>query len=111
MAEICNVIYRKITKDPRHKLVDPLQDYLEKSESCEERGKLLVSIIITFLRERLSIELIDFEELYKLTTIESSEFRIPRIFAEAITLSLRLPIRIKDLLHLVYIYLPTSKNL
>ena len=65
LAEICNAICRKI-KDSKYRLIDPLQDYIEKFKNYEEKCRLLISIIITFLRERLGVELIDSEELYEL---------------------------------------------
>jgi len=103
LVEVCNVICRKIVKEGS-KLVDPLQRYVDLYRDVKDKCKFLTSLIIGFLREKLGIEFIDDENLYRFEPANIDSIEMPRIFREAIELSYKINLRVKDLLHLVYAY-------
>ena len=102
LVEMCNVVCRKIVKEKKLRLIEPLQSYVDVHGSEEDRCRFLLSLIISFLKERLGIEFVDDENLYEFESIDLNELRIPRIFRETILLSQKIPLRIKDLLHVAY---------
>ncbi len=59
---------------------------------------------MSFLREKLGIKFIDDESLYEFVTVNIDSVKLPRMFKEAIGLSYKINLRVKDLLHLVYAY-------
>ena len=103
LVEACNVICRKIIKEEAG-LIDPLRRYVNKYKDTKDKCKFLISLIISFLKEKLGIEFIDDKRLYEFVTINIDDMKLPRIFKEAIELSYKINLRIKDLLHLVYAY-------
>jgi len=107
LVEACNVICRKIVKEGS-KLIDPLQRYVDMYRDAKDKCRLLISLIISFLREKLGIEFVDAENLYEFVTIGIDSMKMPRIFKEAIELSYKINLRVKDLLHLVYAYTLSS---
>lgn len=64
-----------------------------------------MSIIVSFLKERLHVKFIEEENLYKLVPTDFNKLRIPKLFKESMNLSHKLAIRIKDLLHLAYAFM------
>jgi len=102
LAEMCNTICRKIVKEKKWKLIEPLQEYVDVYRGVEERCRFLQSLIVSFLREKLGIEFVDEEDFYRFVLTGLNELKMPRVFKDSIDLSSRLGIRIKDLLHLVY---------
>ena len=105
LAEACNVICRKIIRERKWLLIEPLQRYVDAYKDVEERCQFLLSLIINFLRERLGIEFIDDESFYKFESIGFNRLRVARVFKVSTDLSYKLTLRIKDLLHLVYAYM------
>lgn len=101
LVETYNVICRKIVKEGS-KLIDPLQVYVDIYRDAKDKCRFLVSLIISFLREKLGIEFIDDEKLYEFVTVSMGGMELPRIFKEAIELSYKINLRVKDLLHLIY---------
>ncbi len=104
LVETCNTICKKIAKEKRWRLIDPLQGYVEIHKDYRDKCRFLVSLIFSFLKEKLNIEFVDIESLYEFETMSFNKLKIPRIFRESIELSYKLAIRIKDLLHLEYAY-------
>jgi len=104
LVETCNTICRKIVKEGKWSLIDPLQKYVGIYENTEERCRFLLSLIISFLKNRLGIEFVDEKGLYDFVLVGFNELRAPKVFKESIHLSHRLSLRIKDLLHLVYAF-------
>lgn len=102
LVELYSAVCRKLRRERRLRLVEPLQFYVDRLSGDEEVCRFLVSAMVSFLRERLGVEFADREDLYLFE--EAHGVRLPRIFGEAIGATPRLPIRIKDLLHLVYAY-------
>jgi len=102
LVEVCNTICRKIVREKKWRLVEPLQEYVGAYRGVEERCRFLQSLIISFLKEKLGIEFVDEEDFYRFVPTGLNELKIPRVFKNSIDLSSRLGIRIKDLLHLVY---------
>ena len=84
---------------------DPLQGYVDIHKDYRDRCRFLISLIYSFLKEKLNIEFVDNESLYEFETTNLNKLKMPRIFRESIELSYKLTIRIKDLLHLVYAYM------
>lgn len=105
LVETCNTICRKIIKERKLSLIDPLQMYVSIHKDIEDKYQFLLSLIINFLIERLNIKFVDEEAFYNFTPIDLSGLRIPKIFKKSIELSYKLSLRIKDLLHLVYAFL------
>ncbi len=101
LIETCNTICRKIVKEEA-KLIQPLQQYIEIYGDPEQRCRLLTSIIINFLYEKLGLNFIDLEDLYRFEPTGINKLKIPKIFKEAIELSYKINLRIKDLLHITY---------
>jgi len=105
LVETCNAICRKIIKEAGWRLIDPLQRYVNIFVDAEERCRYLLSVIISFLKEKLNIQFVEVEDFYVLVPTIFNELKIPKIFKESIDLSYKLTIRIKDLLHLVYAFM------
>ena len=103
LVEACNVICRKIVKEGS-KLIDPLQRYVDMYKDAKEKCRFLISLIMSFLKEKLEIEFIDDESLYEFVTVSIDSVKLPRIFKEAIELSYKINLRVKDILHLIYAY-------
>jgi len=107
LVEACNAICRRIVKEGP-KLVDPLQMYVDLYRDAKDKCRFLASLIVGFLREKLGIEFVDDENLYRFEPVNIDGMKLPRIFREALELSHRINLRIKDLLHLVYAYALSS---
>jgi len=105
LVETCNTICRKIIGEGRWKLIDPLQEYVDVYKDFEKRCRFLLSLIISFLEERLDVHFVEVEDFYSFVPTTFNELKIPKIFKESIDLSYKLTIRIKDLLHLVYAFM------
>jgi len=105
LVETCNTICRKIAGEKRWSLIDPLQGYVDIHKDYGNKCRFLISLIYSFLKEKLNIEFVDNESLYEFETANLNKLEIPRVFRESIELSYKLTIRIKDLLHLVYAYM------
>jgi len=105
LVEACNSICRKITKEAKWRLSDPLQRYIDIYKDYGDRHRQLISLIFSFLKEKLNIEFVDNEDLYKFETTGLDKLEMPRIFKESIELSYKISVRIKDLLHLAYAYM------
>jgi len=93
-----NAICRKIAGEGEWGLIDPLQTYVEKYKDFEERCLLLSSLVTTFLREKLGVEVVDYEEFYGFVSVNNNNIRITDVFKETIEMSSRIAIRTKDLL-------------
>lgn len=105
LIEMYNTICRKIVKEEKLGLVDPLQRYVNIYKGSEEQSRFLLSLIIGFLKEKLNIEFIDKEDFYDFVSMDFDKLRLPKIFKESMDLSPKLTVRIKDLLHLIYAYM------
>ncbi|ADM27578.1 conserved hypothetical protein [Ignisphaera aggregans DSM 17230] len=103
LVEACNAICRRIVREGS-KLIDPLQRYVDLYRDVKDKCRFLTSLIIGFLMERLGIEFIDDESLYRFEPVNIDGMRIPKIFREALELSYKINLRVKDLLHIVYAY-------
>ncbi len=103
LMETCSHICKKITKEGA-KLIDQLQRYVDMYKDAKDKCKFLISLVTNFLKERLKIEFIDDRSLYDFVAI-TGNVMLPRIFKEAVELSYKISLRVKDLLHLVYAYL------
>jgi len=101
LAEACNAICRGIVKE-EPKLADPLQRYVDLYRDVRDKCRFPVSLIVGFLREKLGIEFVDDESLYKFEPANIGGVKMPRIFREALEMSYRINLRVKDLLHLAY---------
>jgi len=103
-----NAICRRVVREGEWRLIDPLQVYVERFKDFEEKCLLLSSLVITFLKEKLGVEVVDYEEFYEFISMDNTSIRIPKVFKEAIKMSPRIAIRTKDLLHLVYAHMLSS---
>ena len=104
LVETCNSICRKIIHGEL-KLIEPLNKIVESYRDHRERLRLMLSLVIGFLRKRLSLEIVDDVNFYQFQRIEEMNINIPRVFKLCIELSYDLRLRIKDLIHVVYAYL------
>ena len=59
LVETCNTVCRKIVGEKAWRLIDPLQGYVDVYKGVEERYRLLLSLIVSFLKERLGIGFVD----------------------------------------------------
>ncbi|UNQ73523.1 type II toxin-antitoxin system VapC family toxin [Infirmifilum sp. NZ] len=108
LTEACDVLCRKISREKGWKLVAlPSQD-ISGYASPEDKCRFLSSLVIYFIKNRLNVQFLDSEEFYSFEQI-FEDLSIPRLFKESIELSFKLPIRVKDLLHLAYALI-LSKN-
>jgi len=107
LVEACNAICRRIVEEGP-KLVDPLQRYVDLYRDAEDKCRFLASLIVGFLGGRLGIEFVDDENLYRFESANIGGVKVPRIFREALELSYKINLRIKDLLHLAYAYALSS---
>jgi len=102
-VKVCNAICRKIVKEGS-KLVDSLQRYVDLYRDVKDRCRFLASLVIGFLREKLGIEFIDNESLYRFEPVNIDGMNVPKIFREALELLHKISLRVKDMLHIVYAY-------
>jgi len=109
LLEVYNALCRKIVKEKEWRLIEPIQWYVNGYKSSEDKCRELSAIAINILKERLGIEFVDHEELYEFVESNFNKYIIPRIFKDALMLSPKLNIRVKDLLHLVYAHSLSDK--
>ncbi|MCD6443390.1 hypothetical protein J7L70_00055, partial [Candidatus Bathyarchaeota archaeon] len=80
LVEMCNTICRKIVREKENKLIEPLNQYVDMYEDPEQKCRILISSIVSFLQEKLNINFVEVEDLYQFEPTEIGKLKIPYVF-------------------------------
>lgn len=111
LIETLNAVCRKVVGDKQLEFFKPLRsllrNYLDQIKNPVDKCRFISSFIINFVKTNLSIEVADDADIYTFEFLDDTT--LPRLFKLSCELVPKLRIPIKDLLHVAYAYLLSSR--